>query len=200
MSFSQTTEEQTILGWFAGRVGRFLDIGAHDGVKHSNTRELARRGWSGVCVEPNPNSFVHLMENYEGNHRVRLLNAAVALASGLVRFQACDIGVSSMHEDHCRTWLPTVQKATERDYQPVHVCVVTPGEVLDAFPGPYHFVSVDVEGGNWRLLCSMDLDAFGVELLCIEYTGDLCKIERYCTRLGYQRVGLTAENLIVGRR
>lgn len=35
-----------------GDTGYFVDIGAHDGIVHSNTYGLEQLGWDGLCVEP----------------------------------------------------------------------------------------------------------------------------------------------------
>lgn len=35
-------------------VGTFVEVGAHDGVKVSNTCNLAWAGWKGLLIEPNP--------------------------------------------------------------------------------------------------------------------------------------------------
>ena len=41
------------------RAGYIADVGAYDGVTHSNSYFLEQhRGWSGVCVEANPEAFV----------------------------------------------------------------------------------------------------------------------------------------------
>src|SRR6266566_887458 len=85
---SQYNEHEHILRHFAGRIGRFLDIGAFDGLTFSNTRCLAELGWGGVLVEPSPAAFVHLMKGYEGNPNVELVNAGLAPVSGLFRFWA----------------------------------------------------------------------------------------------------------------
>ena len=48
---------------FAGTAGRgvFVEAGAADGVTGSNTLWLEReRAWTGVCVEPHPETFQHL--------------------------------------------------------------------------------------------------------------------------------------------
>ena len=40
--------------------GFFVDVGAYDGIESSNTYALEKAGWSGVCIEPNPESFLSL--------------------------------------------------------------------------------------------------------------------------------------------
>lgn len=53
--------EQVIRG---RRNGRFLDVGAHDGKTTSNTYVLEKElGWTGVCVESNPELIPALTEN-----------------------------------------------------------------------------------------------------------------------------------------
>jgi len=43
------------------RDGYFLDVGAFDGVTHSNTYTLERDfGWRGICLEPNPDAYEKL--------------------------------------------------------------------------------------------------------------------------------------------
>jgi len=34
--------------------GVFVDVGAYDGLTHSNTIGLAAMGWRGICIEPVP--------------------------------------------------------------------------------------------------------------------------------------------------
>ena len=45
MNYSQHNEQEIILNFFNGRIGRYLDIGAFDCVDMSNTLALAELGW-----------------------------------------------------------------------------------------------------------------------------------------------------------
>lgn len=51
MFYSQAGQDKEALRRF-GWNGFFVDIGAHDGIESSNTFELERIGWKGICVEP----------------------------------------------------------------------------------------------------------------------------------------------------
>jgi hypothetical protein len=64
--------------------GTFLDIGALDGVRDSNTLALERvLGWKGVLIEASPTSFSELQKNRPGQLHV---NAAVCAREQTVHF------------------------------------------------------------------------------------------------------------------
>lgn len=63
--FSQpaTRQDEWVLSQSQGP-GYFIEIGAHDGVRHSNTLTLERFfNWTGLLVEPNPRLFKLLQRN-----------------------------------------------------------------------------------------------------------------------------------------
>ena len=69
-----------ILNYFSQKKkGRFLDVGAFDGVKHSNTYHLWKSGWFGVYVEPSVRNFLALKNNI--NRRCDLYNIALSSKS-----------------------------------------------------------------------------------------------------------------------
>jgi len=60
----------------------FLDIGAHDGLRGSNTMALEERGWIGVCIEPIPTTM--------SKRTCKLVRAVVSDHSGdAVAFKDC---------------------------------------------------------------------------------------------------------------
>ncbi|SDB36742.1 FkbM family methyltransferase [Bauldia litoralis] len=66
------------------RDGTFIDIGANDGVFYSNSVMFERdRGWSGVCVEPNPAVFPKLI----AQRGCPCVNAAVGAERGVLPFE-----------------------------------------------------------------------------------------------------------------
>ena len=62
---AQNKEDRVIVQYFEGkRDGVFVDVGAHDGVQFSNTHLLETDyDWTGVCIEPNPESYRKLVKN-----------------------------------------------------------------------------------------------------------------------------------------
>lgn len=94
MKFSEYDEEQFLMGFFKNTpAGFFVDIGANNGWKGSNTRALFLKGWGGVLVEANPRTFRNLQKTYANQARVSLVQSAVWDRSSPVAFYAED------HED-----------------------------------------------------------------------------------------------------
>lgn len=194
-TYSQKDEERFIARFFGDRVGRFLDIGAWDAEEFSNTRRLFERGWGGVLVEPSPVCFRKLMRAYRGVDSVSLVNAGVAEDSAIKPFYATEDALSTFEILHRDIW---AQRAGV-PFREIYLRTITVPELLSAFPGPYEFLNIDVEGGSWELLRSFPLDDIGTLLVCIEYEDHLNEIEEYCTARGFSRVHWTNENLLMGR-
>lgn len=64
--------EQALISYFLrnlpvpyGDPGKFIDIGAANGIKRSNTYSLARSGWEGWCIEARKRRAGELLEHYE---------------------------------------------------------------------------------------------------------------------------------------
>lgn len=163
MHSSQYGEHVFILEHFAGRTGRFLDVGAYDGLNFSNTRQLMEIGWSGVCVEPSPMVFPYLCENTDKFSLVQCLQAAVIPDDfqGNGKMWVTQDALSTLvksHRDIITVRNPLVP------YTEVHVPILKWQEFLKVYPEPYDFINIDVEGMNWEIL----RDGPMAEMICIE--------------------------------
>ena len=73
--------------------------GAHDGISISNTYLLERKyGWTGICVEANPDSF----EQLKRNRRAVCVHACLDSTEGFVNFAKRDVmgGIVSADTDN----------------------------------------------------------------------------------------------------
>ena len=53
--YSQWREDEILIEFFKNHDGGFfVDVGAHDGIRLSNTYALALVGWTGICIEAHP--------------------------------------------------------------------------------------------------------------------------------------------------
>lgn len=205
MSYSQNDEEAVIAQLLGDKVGRLLDIGAHDGVTFSNTRRLALLGWGGTLVEPSPAAFSALMRAYPKRPDMKLVHAAI-MADGpqhmmLFHDSRGDM-VSTADEKHRALWSgrpghQSVEHAAAKvDFQPIYVAGISVFGLLTAFPGPYTFVNLDVEGMNYELFAKLPLRAIGCEVVCVEYQDKKAEITACAIGQGYHLRHTTGENLI----
>jgi len=153
--YSQFGEDQ----WIAENLalpscGTFVDIGAGDGVTHSNTFYFEQLGWSGFCVEADPRLFDVLKRNRRmaescavsttRGKRDYYLNKALPYLSGLLR--------------------------EGEEYYTVEVLSVTLQELLVKHSfASIDLLSVDVEGSEIDVLNSFDFEAFKPRIVIIEY-------------------------------
>lgn len=192
---TQNDEAQIIARYFAGRTGRFLDVGAHDGETFSNSRGLVLAGWSGVLVEPAPGPFLSMLDRYGGNPSITLINAAVADVPGLVTFhESGGDMVGSINDAHAERWSSAVKF---RDYT---LCAITPAQLLSRVGTAFDFISLDVEGGSADLFHAMLAAGATADCWCIEHDGRADEILRAAAMLGMDELGRNAENIIVGKR
>lgn len=153
MNYSQNNEQDIIQNFFKGEVGRFLDIGAHDGESLSNTRALALTGWTGCLVEPHPLHFHKLWKLYGGRKDMALVNGAVG-SSGMA-----SMGLTKLfynYEGPAYSSTLSDAKAEEfkaNDYsKSFHV---SPFHINDLQEfAPFDFISIDVEGVELSILSS----------------------------------------------
>lgn len=184
---SQWGEQEHILKFFGDKKGRFLDIGAFDGVTGSNTRALAELGWEGVYIEANPFVFAELLRNCKEFPFVRCVSAAVMPEDGLVEFRDA-IG-------QCGSCLanPEAEYLVQRKY---HVAAISPAEIGLVFGLKYDFVSLDIEGMDLEVLYRMGGLLADTSLLCFEDAipcrpFDLTYYEKLLARaeeLGFSRI------------
>ena len=131
------------------RRGRYLEIGAADGVTHSNT--LALRdffGWSGILIEPHPEAFKKLQTNRGGSADL-LLNVAAGPPTAKPTIKLIDAGQLSCvdgqgGDDHHKTQ----RSATSRKFDVKQV----PFETIISDVGPLDYLSLDVEGAELQML------------------------------------------------
>ena len=141
----------------------FLEMGALDGVKFSNTKFFEdTMGWSGVLIEPVPSAFASLRIH---RPHCALFQCAVSATEGVLDIYEHG-ALSSVKEN-----------TTEEFYNCWHDgknmrLIQVPARRLDSIlheAGVRHidFWSLDVEGSEFEALQTMDW-SIPVKLICIE--------------------------------
>ena len=198
-NYSQNDEQAVITAYFGSQIGRFLDIGAYDGVRLSNTRALLEQGWTGTLVEPSPIVFTQLMANtVDYADKVTLVNAAITTSESepVAFYDSMGDAISTTDTQHLVKW------KSHQFWRSFFVMPIRAQQFCMKFGFDYDFVSIDVEGQNYNLLRSLPLANFDkLRMICIEYDDKAPQITEWITGLGmgFILVHRNAENLIFAK-
>lgn len=136
--------QDLVVVWLtSGAPGFFVEVGAQDGVRKSNALVLERLfGWSGICVEANPDALPALRRN---RHAV-IDPRALHVASGTRTFAA----VLTDGRGGESQLLEYRDPASDLAAKEVEVETVSLADLLAAHGAPERidYLSVDIEGGE----------------------------------------------------
>lgn len=170
------------------RGGFFVEIGAFDGVEHSNTYLLEKElGWTGILVEPNPELHSLIRER----RTAALSTAAVYSKSTEVDFVSVrDAGVLSGIAVHAFEDMHA--EFRRKNSSVFSVVATTLQELLEQYDAPkvIDYLSVDTEGSEYEILAAFDFDKFDIRLLSVEhnFTPRERDVEVLLRKFGYRRV------------
>lgn len=206
ISYSQHDEQDVldrlIRSWppraRGNKARRFLDIGAYDGIRYSNTHFLARMGWSGVCVEPSFEPFARLARLYRDNPRIVLVHALIGLEPRLVKFWSSPDAVSTTDPAHHAKW------KNAASFQEIWIPQLSVDQFLLQFPGPFDMLNIDCEGDATESIYT-DLaarDFAGARVVCVEWNSSASlktRMVRAASQRGMTLQHTTPHNLILSR-
>jgi FkbM family methyltransferase len=195
---SQNNEEQIILEYFKDHIGVFLDIGANDGITLSNTRRLAKMGWSGVCVEPSPTVFNKLSKLYEDNQNIQCVPFAISNSSGKCTFYESNehLGngdyslLSTLIESEIDRWKGT------QTFTKIEVDTITIDRLFEISNfKKFDFISIDCEGLDYEILKNIKPYISETKMICVEWNS--IGLDKYTSLLSNHRLhSKNYENLI----
>lgn len=201
--YSQSEEEHHIVKYFNGDVGTFCSIGENDGITLSNVRRLYELGWKGICIEPSPEAFKRLKENYKGIAGVYLYPFAIGTHNGRLRFWDSGTHLNRGDVALLSTSNPEEMKRFPgTEYKEMEVKCFRWKTALNRFViKKFDMISIDAEGINMEILEQIDLSE--VKLLVIEWNGNEAlrgEVMKYCAKYGLFTIYYTSgENLIIVR-
>jgi FkbM family methyltransferase len=149
--------EDVAAGLLLGRIERFIDVGANDGISLSNTTLLALQGARGLSFEPNAGDFHRVRELYRWNPRVECIEAGLSDASGIKEFRSDGL-LSAMVETEDPGLTKLLAGFAQADAPRTRIQVERLSTWLDRRP---EFVgadvlSIDVEGHELSVLRGID--------------------------------------------
>lgn len=208
--YSQAGEDKYIYEELVSKVApistHYLEIGALDGVKYSNTKFFEEHlGWSGILVEPNPVSFEKLKANRPLNTLIPSLisdqeeelefsyfeNENLAAVSGAT-VSLTDKNKAVFFESD-EEWM---KKSKEEFFR---TCIVKPISfdtvMAQSKVASLGFCSIDVEGHELQVLQSFSFET-DISILLIERNPHDAEIEALLGSKGYINFDTVAHNTV----
>ena len=165
----------------------FVNIGANDGVTNDPIHPfLDEYGWRGLAVEPDPDVFETLRANYQRYPHVVLERAAIVREPApLFRIGAGPFDrapwmtqISAVSEARVREVVDLLRRheglgpipdGIEHHIERIAVpCLTFQDLVARHAVDRIDYLNIDTEGSDLEVLDQVDLDRFGVRLLCVE--------------------------------
>lgn len=145
----------------------YLDLGANDPVRFSNTYLLYTRGAHGVCVEPHPDFCRKLRKK---RPRDTVVNCGIgtnpAGASDTEFFVMDALALSTFSRSDA---MRLQESGHHRIVKTISVPLRPVNEIIDVYcDGCPDLISVDVEGFEHQILATLDTSRFRPLLLCVE--------------------------------
>lgn len=147
-----------------GRVGTFVELGAWDGIRLSNTYMLERCfNWTGALIEANPSNYAQLVRS---ERRAIKINYAICNKDrGFVPITREGMAVAGQVGMMSESYL-----ATHRIGDNINDTVPVPctrfDRLLTSFNmGHVNYLSLDVEGAEWEVLSTVNPARFDVILV-----------------------------------
>lgn len=170
------------------RDGYFVEFGATDGVRLSNTYLLETEfGWRGICAEPNPRFFAELQRN----RRCTVSNACIGEKTGdtLEFVLAGEYGgfVKDMDRDSHggkrNAYLSDAKNLQTFKTTSLHDLLTDKGA-----PTQIDYLSIDTEGSEFEILSAFPFESWQIRLLTVEhnFTADRQRIRDLLQSRGYR--------------
>ena len=198
--YSQHGEDVLLWRLFEGLPpGYFIEVGALDGRRFSNTLSFEEKGWRGLCIEAHP-AYIDLLRKAR---RCTCVHAAAGDHNGTVAFYANRLGSLSR-------LYPELGKKFAADYGPyftgfekMDVPIRTLDSLLEEHGAPceIELISIDVEGAELAVLQGLSFNKYHPRVIIVEaldknYEQDQ---KRFFDAVGYVRARRLSNNFVYCR-
>ncbi|MDE2373787.1 MAG: FkbM family methyltransferase [Hyphomicrobiales bacterium] len=185
--FPDTAEEPLKAEFFgAVRSGFFVEVGANDPQRGSQSWPLEQTGWTGILVEPQPDLTAQLRQK----RKARVV--AAACSSPENAGAAMTLYLSGPHS----SLRPELAVARSVAHGTIDVPTRTLDDILAeaGAPTPIDFVSIDVEGHEVEVLRGFNIPRWRPRLILVEDHVTNLATHRYLSGAGYRLIRRTGLN------
>lgn len=149
-AYSETGEDMIVSQLFSKKVGKFLDIGSGQPVIGNNTFLLYKRGWSGVCVDPQ----MHMSHAYKFlRSRDKYINKPVGESKKVIFYDLSNPLLSTTDYSVAKFHINNGMKHSEKVLSPIAI-----RDLLDPIisSNSNFLLSLDVEGSELDIIKEID--------------------------------------------
>lgn len=174
------------------RAATFVDIGAHDGVRFSNTYYLEKTlGWSGLAVEP----IAAVYQEMAKNRNCITINGCVSDVNGTEEFvELIGYGrmLSGLKHKYDQRHIQRIQRVIEQHGTTLRSSFV-PCYTLEALLHLHnisliHYLSLDIEGGELDVLKSINYKKAYIKTIGVENNYGDPHLIWFMKSVGYQHI------------
>jgi len=180
--------------------GVFIDIGAHDGVSFSNSYYFEKKGWTGLAVEPMPETYKLLSES----RQCTTVNACVTKKTGKCDFRVLE-GYSQMLsgvvDEYDSRHLERIQREIGRHgggYTDISVDGINFNELVASNKITHvDYLSIDVEGAELGILQSIDFEKVDISVIGVENNYEDYQIPKTLRKKGYKLHSIVGDEIYI---
>lgn len=178
-TYSQCGEDKFIVNFFKKKKeGSYLDIGAFNPIKYNNTFMLYKNGWSGTNIDLNQTS-IDLFNILRPNDK----NICAAVSNKVKKVK--------VYIENIFSPLNTISLNRSKELNKVNIrknsYYVKTKKINDIVKNKFDFLNIDIEGMDFEVLKSINLDFYKPLLICTELLNkkDLPKLKKYLKKYKY---------------
>ena len=159
-SYSQCGEDLFIENFFKNKnYGTYLDIGAFNPIKFSNTLLLYKKGWKGINIDLNQTS-IDLFNIF----RPRDKNICAAISN---KEEKVRVSIENLFSPLNTISLKRSKKLSQNNIKK-NLYYVKTKKINNLIKNKFDFLNIDIEGLDFKVLKSIKLNFYKPKLICIE--------------------------------
>ncbi len=184
--------DQTLKKYFdSDYVGVFFDVGAYEPINISNSYHFEQNGWDVHCFEANPVLIPELKKYRKNVYNYAIYNesqGSVEFNSVLTRFGGGSnlAGISAVELDdrYMKSFGHEIKSITKFEVPQKSLNDILANELINI--KHIDIMSVDVEGGELKVLQGLDINQYKPTVLCIENLFNDSIISEYLLEYDYK--------------
>ena len=202
------------VAYFNGGELNFVQVGAYDGVMFDPLRHLIlQHGWRGILLEPQPDQFARLRENYRDQPQLILKNAAIDERDGpKILYRARDDYFANFQRAGELEWVKSAASFERAALEGIpHIDgyieeVPVEGISFDTLfeqtdLGHVHLLQIDTEGFDYEIIKMFDIARRRPEIVHFEHKmlseRDLNQCLKMLVKQGYLLTQIGGEDTLV---